>query len=252
MKLRSVRHAFNRSLAKRGFVGTFVFASRRALGLTTRGNVRKVQHYFDQQYGVQTSGVIFRDEGDERHDYHGVTPSVFRAACRRWQQLVSASGNSFEEYTFVDLGCGMGRALLMASEFPFRQVIGVEFDGRLTEIAQTNIQKWITGGRALSPISVLQQDVLEYDFPQPPLLVFLYNPFGETILDPVLRRLQQLKKNFPGPIDILYVHPQCSYLFDDRKRFQLLWSEKIEFDEFDKATDDFGSSNEICSIYSFC
>jgi tRNA1(Val) A37 N6-methylase TrmN6 len=43
-------------------------------------------------------------------------------------------------YDFVDFGSGKGRVLLIASQFPFCQVIGVEFDRRLHAIAQENIR----------------------------------------------------------------------------------------------------------------
>lgn len=252
MKLRQIRHALNRSLAKRGLWKTVVFGSRRALGFSNRPKLRMIQHPFDREFGVRTSGVIFRREGDERHNYHGVTPSVFREACKKWCSLIPDSVEGIEEFSFIDLGCGMGRAVLMASELPFREVVGIEFDDKLTEIAQTNIAKWVTAGRARSPIAIHRQDVLDYKFPQPPLLVFLYNPFGESILEPTLFRLQQLQRNSSTPVDILYVHPKYSYLFDILSGFRLLWSERISFDDADRLADDFGSRSEVCSIYRLC
>lgn len=229
---------------------TVLFASKRSLGMATVTRVRLLEHPFDSRFGVRTSDVIFpENENSERHGYHGVNPSIFRTGFLEWQKTIPTSLRGIQDYRFVDLGCGMGRALLLASEYPFRQVVGVELDPKLVDIARTNVERWMISGRAKAPIAVHQQDVLEYAFPVPPLLIFLYNPFGARIFSQMLERLRTLKADFPAPIDILYVHPECGYLLDDDSKYQLLWSERIAFDEDDKSTDAFYASSEICSVY---
>lgn len=252
MILPSRYHAFRRSLVKRGLWKTIRFATRRVLGLRTRTVVRKVPHHFDLQYGVHTSGVIARDERDVRHDYHGVAPSVFREALREWQLHIPSYISGLEAYTFLDLGCGMGRALLLASQLPFQQVIGVEFDSQLTEIAQRNLEPWAHAGQARSPIQIQQEDVLNYIFPNPPLLVFLYNPFGPSILQPVLSRLLQLARETSSPVDLLYVHPQSDFLLKDSSKFQFLIGQQVPFDELDRSVDDFGANQESYALYRLC
>src|SRR5205807_2276797 len=46
-------------------------------------------------------------------------------------------------FTFIDLGSGKGRVLLVAAQYPFRSVIGVEFSKTLHDIAQSNIHKFV-------------------------------------------------------------------------------------------------------------
>jgi tRNA G46 methylase TrmB len=38
-----------------------------------------------------------------------------------------AGGGAYSQYTFIDVGSGKGRVLFVAAEYPFRKVIGVEF-----------------------------------------------------------------------------------------------------------------------------
>ena len=45
-------------------------------------------------------------------------------------------------FTFVDLGSGKGRTLLMASDYPFRRIIGVELLPSLHQIAQENLRQY--------------------------------------------------------------------------------------------------------------
>ena len=47
-----------------------------------------------------------------------------------------------EEYVFIDVGAGKGRALLLASNFPFKEFIGIEFSEEIYNIAKTNINKF--------------------------------------------------------------------------------------------------------------
>ena len=50
------------------------------------------------------------------------------------------------DFTFIDLGSGKGRVLLMASDYPFKKIIGVEFMPELHRAAQENITGYSNGG----------------------------------------------------------------------------------------------------------
>ena len=93
---------------------------------------RHAAHPFDLKYGTDTAGYLSPGQlrSDQTHDamnngYSAVAPSVFREACRRWRETLPPSAGRVEAYTFVDVGAGKGRALLLAAELPFRKVIGV-------------------------------------------------------------------------------------------------------------------------------
>jgi SAM-dependent methyltransferase len=99
------------------------------------------RHPFDEEFGVRTSGLVAGRhlKSGHRHDrhataYYGVAPSVFRAMVKRWQR--SRPGWAMEEVSFIDVGAGMGRAMLLAAELPFRRVVGVELNPTLARIAQ--------------------------------------------------------------------------------------------------------------------
>ena len=48
----------------------------------------------------------------------------------------------FRDFIFIDLGSGKGRALLMASDYPFRRIVGVELLPQLHRAAQDNLTKY--------------------------------------------------------------------------------------------------------------
>src|SRR5215469_1881738 len=93
-------------------------------------------HPFDQIHGTDTSGLVpARDlvtgHPNDEHvtAYYGVAPSILRTLVQHW--LATAPPHHITDYTFLDIGAGKGRAVLLASEFPFRQVIGVELNPAL-------------------------------------------------------------------------------------------------------------------------
>lgn len=168
-------------------------------------------HPFDLENDVNTSGLIpgRHLKTGHRHDRHstayfGVAPSVFHALIRRWQKTRPAA--AIEDFTFVDVGAGMGRAVLLASGIPFRRVIGIELNPELAGIARKNISAWRVAGRAQAPTRLVCVDVTEFAFPRGPCLLFLFNPFGATVMRRLLRRLSSRVDLPAGHLDLLYVN----------------------------------------------
>lgn len=250
-KARRFLYSLQRTIGVRNPWQVAVYAVARARGAAGQGRYglepRIGEHPFDLEYGVQTGGLIASDPADAtRHAYYGVSPSVFGRACRLWQKTLPP-GVGPEACTFVDLGAGMGRALLLASQFPFRRVVGVEVKGELVDVARRNIASWVAAGRAKSPIEILKADVLHFSFPDGPLLIFLYNPFGEEILQQILDRLPSVTP--PATIDVLYVHPIFGFLFGQRGDFERLWMKLVPLDSVDAKADAFRSTFETCVAY---
>jgi SAM-dependent methyltransferase len=179
------------------------------------------RHPFDVEFGVRTSGLVAGRnlKSGHRHDrhstaYYGVAPSVFQALIRKW--LKSKPLAPMDEFTFVDVGAGMGRAVLLAAEMPFRAVVGVELHPTLAGIARKNAAVWRKTGRARAPIRIVCGDAVEFQWPAGPCLAFLFNPFGET----VMRRMVKVwKKSFAGrggELDILYVNNEQEWVLEGR------------------------------------
>src|SRR3984957_17090364 len=108
-------------------------------------------HPFDERFGVETSGLIYELPSGHQHDLHNngyfaVAPSVFHSIMRAMLEQLHLD---FQRFRFVDLGSGKGRALLLASDYPFREIIGVELSPELDQIARANIAHYAaaTGGR---------------------------------------------------------------------------------------------------------
>lgn len=134
------------------------------------------------------------------------------------QRLLASAAVVPHESTFVDLGAGMGRIVILAARLPFRAVIGVEISPALAEIARDNLASAHDTLRVAGDVGIVRRDALDYVFPDGPLVVYLYNPFGAAIMAPVVAALAQRA----DACTILYHTPLERALFDAHPDFALV------------------------------
>jgi SAM-dependent methyltransferase len=218
---------------------------------------RQAIHPFDLKYGTDTGGYLSPGEigSGGIHDamnngYSAVAPSVFREACRRWRATLPSAAR-IEAYTFVDIGAGKGRALLLAAELPFRKVIGVELSEELARIAQKNITLWKRLARPRTKIRVMHEDAAEFRWPRTPLLVYLNNPFECALVERLASRLAAAAASGPRLIDILYLNPACTDALVQRGFFKLLWDALIQMGDADQQADPYGATSDRVSALRF-
>ena len=175
-------------------------------------------HPFDRTFRTDTSGAVPPEllpssslDSARLNGYGAVQPSILRAALNAVQPL--------DRYTFVDLGCGKGRALLIASEFPFRGIVGVELSAALGRIARRNARSVCRRFAKRAPMRVELADAGSFPFPAGDLLVFLYNPFGEGVVAQVVARLESLRSESDRTIVVIYCNPVHGHCFDASPTF---------------------------------
>jgi hypothetical protein len=233
------------------------------------------QHPFDQIHGVETSGLIAAGNLITGHPndthvtaYYGVAPSILRTLIGLWR--ATNPPHPISHYTFIDIGAGKGRAMLIASEFPFHQVIGIELNPTLADTAQLNLDHWLathaadTTAPPIAPIRLYEQDVLTFDLPRTPTLAFLFHPFEAPVLKLFLRRIEAriaAKTGTPPPaFDLLYVNAECRKILDQHPAFTRLFLGPVAMSPEDHAADlaaiaqqkEYGSTgDEECAIYRY-
>jgi SAM-dependent methyltransferase len=228
-------------------------------------------HPFDAAHGVETSGLIPAGDLVTGHSsdahvtaYYGVAPSILRGLVELWAETKPTQQRA--RYSFIDIGAGKGRAMLVASELGFRQVIGIELNPEMADIAERNLERW-SQSRAedstaapVSPVRVVEMDALEFDFPAGPCIAFLFHPFEAPLLKRLLRRMETQFAKRSGDLDVLYVNAECAAVFDANPAFQRLWFGKVTMSPEDHAADlaeiaqqkEYGSTgDEECAIYRY-
>lgn len=200
-KIRKVR----RHLKEDGFVATarWAFAS-----VFYHPAVRWLDDRFDRRYGTDTTQGLHRSKFNidaelEAHAYHyTVSPDRVFIRFLRGQEL------DYSDYTFVDLGCGKGRTLLLASRFPFKNIVGVEVAPPIHAICLKNIATYRKNHRnSLRPTVALCMNAGDYEFPDGNILLYLNNPFDEYIMAQVVQKLRRAIESSPRSVRIIYSHP---------------------------------------------
>jgi SAM-dependent methyltransferase len=183
---------------------------------------------------------------------------VFHSLIKRWHRTGPAA--RMEETAFVDLGAGMGRAVLLASELKFKSVVGVELHSTLAGIARRNVKIWRAAGREHSPIQIVERDAVEFALPAGPVVVFLFNPFGASVLRRLLKRWRPALKGRAEGVDVLYVNNEQEGVLELERGWRRLFLGKVKRSEADAIADhkimanqpegEYASSNwEDCSIW---
>jgi SAM-dependent methyltransferase len=217
-RLISIIHRLQRSLSQRGYLGSLRHAYRKVRLGTRRDRPAGVlgavaDREFDRAHHVETAAPVPMYQLDIQSDnwrfavnYYPIDPAAFRA-------MLAAAGIDYPRFTFVDLGAGKGRALLLASEYPFAKIIGVEFSPELVEIARNNLRSYTAATQRCANIEVRCMDVVDFPIPDGPVVFFLYNPFEEPVLGRVAERIRQSLEAHPRDAIIIYDTPEHDELW---------------------------------------
>ena len=172
-------------------------------------------HPFDVLNGTDTSGSIpgealpdspFSGTKWHLHCYSGSQPSIVRAALGELPPLAN--------FTFIDLGAGKGRPIMVASEFPFKEVIGVELSYPLVDLARKNLSTFRQRHSNCAPVRMKNGDAAVFPFPDGDLIIFLYNPFGEEVMKRVASNVETALKSVSRSIFVIYYNPVYGRAFD--------------------------------------
>ncbi len=167
-----------------------------------RASIEERFEAFDARFGTDTSAPVFeRNQQTSVHFYVPTTASVI-------YQILNSIPVQPDKSVFVDMGSGKGRALLVASEFPFAKIVGVELSEQLHRIAQENIRRYRPASQRCTAFDLQCMDALDYAYGDEPLVLFLFDPFGREILERVIAKLEASLKAKPREAYIVYVYPQ--------------------------------------------
>lgn len=161
---------------------------------------------FDRDFNVDTLGVVEIDEmavsgeaaiGAAR--YEPIQPEFFAHLVDRLPAVAPI------DFTFIDVGSGKGRALILAAVAGFRTVIGVEFDAGLHRAALTNIDR-IRGRFPDVSFGLRNEDARNFTPPEGSIILMVNNPFDQSVLIPLLERFEQLGAKQGQPCYLVYGH----------------------------------------------
>ena len=220
LAFRALYRKVYRAIRVYGLLGTLRLAREK---LRRRLNARPTEasvSTFDKLWNVQTDGnedlselrIIDRENYLLGNRYGATSPETFA-------EIISSYPFPCEECVFVDCGSGKGRVLLLASEFPFRRIIGVEFASDLNQIAKDNLTKYTSATQKCKDLEVVCADATTFSLPPAPTVLFMANPFEGEVMQKFLGHVEKSLYESPRPFFVLYRNPRHADLWDKSTYF---------------------------------
>jgi len=174
----------------------------------------QVRRAFERLRGMRSEGIVELKDltviGSNRAHSSRYEPTRARV----FLNILRSLEINYPEWVFADLGSGMGRTLLLAAQFPFHEVVGVEFAVELHEIAVRNVRRFATRRRACSRIVPVCADAAEWELPRGKTLIYLYNPFDEKVMTQVVANIERALRQHARDVQVIYVSPQHHEVFE--------------------------------------
>jgi hypothetical protein len=186
------------------------------------------RHPFDVEHGVDTSGFLSAAEcapdaamASQIWPYAGSQPSIVRTGI--------ALLPDHNQYAFVDLGCGKGRALMVASEFPFARLVGVEISPDLAEVARGNVAVITRRDPRGALIDIRVGNATAMRPPAERVVYFMYNPFGRALTETLVDGLERQLANGLEHAFVIYYNPVYGDVLDRSPRLARWQAETIPY-----------------------
>lgn len=231
--LETLQRKLLKSLSQRGVVPTLgrclVKPWRFAADLLSispeRRAYRREELEFDRKHGVDTCrefrlGWLADVRSPNWIHSAGYAPAPLRS--------VLAALNSLRlvprDFTFIDFGSGKGRTLLVASQFPFRRILGVEYLPRLHAAAVRNIAAYKSLDQRCHELESICDDATNFVLPPDPAVLFFFHPFDRPVFARVVERIELSLLDKPRKLFVVYCDPKCADLFLERGYFRQILS----------------------------
>jgi SAM-dependent methyltransferase len=187
--------------------------------------------FFDWVHGTETSKPAWSD--------NLVTGSLNKVHANRYQPSRSRPFTRLltelklpQSAVFVDIGAGKGRVLMLAAQFRFKRVVGVELCSRLSALAVHNVGIFRKSRPDLPVIDVVNSDAVEFRIPDGDVVMYLNNSFEVPVLNQFLGNVRRALESAPRRIWMIYSPPVYDSVVQDSGLFTGIQSYQISGDKF--------------------
>lgn len=169
------------------------------------------EYDWDHRVNTTSAALSWRDRllGVFHSPYQPTESALFHEMIGAWRSQTRAD---FRDFIFIDLGSGKGRTLLMASDYPFRRIAGVELLPALHHAALDNLSKYKSESQKCFVLESICADAAEFALPVEPTVLYLFNPFPESGLRRMMANLEESLRQSPRAVYVLYHNPVLEHV----------------------------------------
>jgi SAM-dependent methyltransferase len=169
---------------------------------------------FDAKYGTDTSAPVNATDGRLPGDYVGDAIQYEPTNPATVHHVMRSLSIAYEDFELIDVGCGKGRTILLASDYPFARITGIELSPVTSEIAKRNIATYTSREPETlrcRNIHVLCANAVDFAVPDANVVFFMFNPFVRDVFSRFIEHVHRAAEAHPQRKFLLaYVNPwQC-------------------------------------------
>lgn len=211
----------DRILNSAGYLIRTLYASVNNRGVVQTLKIIANEFWFDFRYDIESRRAVHLadlsiDNENKIHgrEYASSAAIVLREIFNRLDLDEYLSG------IFVDIGCGKGKALIIAAEQGFERIVGVDFSSELCQICQENIRRYRARTKNRAVIQIINQDAASLDFPADARVFYFNNPFDAYMFRKVKDKIKESIIVHPRTCLVIYYAPIHQYVFDSDNFFE--------------------------------
>ena len=178
--------------------------------------------YFETRYLIRT--IKYREFSlsfDKSSLYEEYSDSVEYVPTPYYFLKQSLKYLNHSRGSIIDIGCGSGRVLRYFQEYIKNnntyEFIGIDLNTKVLDL----------GRKFDDEIKYINNDATLYKFPKDTILIYFFNPFGQSSMSNFIDNLVSQKNKFTNKLRIIYVSPVHIDLFE--KDFKLVFKNVNEF-----------------------
>ena len=155
---------------------------------------------FDALHAVDTGAGA----AEQVLEYPSGNNSYAPAPWKTLPYVIGLASLPVQGFTFVDIGCGKGKVLLSALQYPFARIAGVEYSPYLCQVAQKNVAAARLLRRRCTNVEITCADAVEYPVPEGPVIFFFANPFTDDLMERMLQNILSSYWTSPRPMYLIF------------------------------------------------
>jgi len=166
----------------------------------------------EKKYGISTSGYDELKHLQEKGIDISHSTIYMPANYYMLEKMMFEINKLPHNKTFLDIGCGKGRAMAVAAQHSFKRITGIDISKEFVEETKRNLAV-VQEKFPDASFEVVLQDAFYYPIPGHISVIFIFNPFDEVIMSSVVENILMSQEKNPRTVWVIYINPLYENLF---------------------------------------